>query len=137
MLALHPRGTLRPPCLLPGAYLAAPDLGSCAVLAQGGDPLEPPLACGPVPSSPGRCPAGPGGRPPATPAGLRPGSFVTGALPCWPRGATPWNPRWPAARFLRHRAVALLAQGGDPLEPPLACGPVPSSPGRCPAGPGG
>src|SRR5215470_554871 len=26
----------------------------------------------------------------------------------------PGTPRWPAARFLRHRAVALLARGDDP-----------------------
>src|SRR5262249_32470401 len=66
MLALHPRDPLRPPCLLPGEYLATPDLGSCA---------------------------GPGERPPGT-------------------------ARWPTAPFLRHRAVAVLARGSDPREPP-------------------
>ena len=29
-------------------------------------------------------------------------------------GDPPGTPRWPAARFLRHRAVAVLARGGDP-----------------------
>ena len=46
------------------------------------------------------------------------------------RGATPGAPRWPTARFLRHRAGALLARGATPRSPPLAYGPVPSSPGR-------
>jgi len=27
-----------------------------------------------------------------------------------PGGATPWNPRWPQAPFLRHGAWAVLAQ---------------------------
>jgi len=31
------------------------------------------------------------------------------------RGATPWNPRWPPARFLRHRAGALLAEAQAPV----------------------
>src|SRR5690348_11707283 len=35
------------------------------------------------------------------------------------------------------RRVEVLAQGGDPLEPPLAYGPVPASPGRGPDGGGG
>src|SRR5690349_8285368 len=51
------------------------------------------MAYGPVPSSRGRGPASPGGRPPGT-------------------------PRWPTAPFLRHGAGALPARGGDPLEPP-------------------
>src|SRR5690348_2323297 len=50
----------------------------------GATPRNPPVACGPVPSSPGRGRIGPGERPPGT-------------------------PRWPAARFLRHRAGAALA----------------------------
>src|SRR5215472_8984467 len=49
-------------------------------------------------SRPHRGPAGPGGRPPGT-------------------------PRWPAARFLRHRAGTLLARGGDPPEPPAGLRP--------------
>src|SRR6516165_10130238 len=53
------------------------------VLARGDDPPDPPLAYGH---------AGPEGRPPGPPAGLRPGSSVTGPGPCWPGGATPWNP---------------------------------------------
>src|SRR6516162_9640453 len=56
--------------------------GNPPVLTRGGDPLEPPLVYGPVPPSPGRGPASPGG--------------------------DPRNPRWPTARFLRHRAGALL-----------------------------
>src|SRR5260370_1317048 len=47
--------------------------------------------------------------PPDPPGGLRPGSFVPGPWPCWPGGAPPRNP-------------------------PVAYGPVPSSPGRGPAG---
>src|SRR5579871_3690363 len=61
-------------------------------------------------------PAGPGGRPPGTPAGLRSRSFVT--WPCWPGGPTSRSPRWLKASFVRHVALALLAQGGDPPEPP-------------------
>ena len=49
--------------------------------------VEPRLADWDAP--PGRDPASPGERPPGT-------------------------PRWPAARFLRHRAWALLARGSDP-----------------------
>src|SRR6516165_2367128 len=78
-----------------------------------------------------------GDDPPEPPAGLRPGSSVTGPGPCWPGGTTPRNPplaygpvppspgrghagpggrppgtpRWPTARFLRHRAGAMLARG--------------------------
>ena len=54
------------------------------MLAQGGDPLEPPMACGPC-------------------------DFVAGALAVLARGATPGT-RWPAAPFLRHGALALLAR---------------------------
>jgi hypothetical protein len=34
---------------------------------------------------------------------------IAGSGSASPGGATPWNPRWPEAPFLRHRALALLA----------------------------
>ncbi len=46
------------------------------------------------------------------------------------QGGDPLEP--PLARSPRDSvaaASAVLAQGGDPLEPPLACGPVPPSRG--------
>src|SRR5215472_8774315 len=64
-----------------------------------------------------------GGDPPEPPAGLRPGSSVTGPGPRWPGGRPPGTPRWPG--------------GATPRNPPLAYGPGPPSPGRGPAGPGG
>ena len=64
-----------------------------------------------VPRRGGRRGLAAGERPPGSPHGLRPRSFVTGPWPCWPGGATPRNP-------------------------PMACGPVPSSRGLGPAGPG-
>src|SRR5262252_1248107 len=36
----------------------------------------------------------------------------------------PGTPRWPAARFLRHRAGALLARESAPPNPPMAFGPA-------------
>src|SRR5438105_4295229 len=67
------------------------------------------MAYGPVPSSPGRGPASP--------------------------GDDPRNPRWPTARFLRHRAGALLARGTTPGTPDglrpgsFVTGPGPWAPG--------
>jgi len=42
-----------------------------------------------------------GGKPPGNPQVLA-------------QGATPWNPRWLKASFLRHAALALLAWGKTP-----------------------
>jgi uncharacterized membrane protein len=50
-----------------------------------------------------------GSDPPEPPDGLRPRSFVTRPGPLARGSDPPGTPRWPAARFLRHRAVALLA----------------------------
>jgi uncharacterized membrane protein len=55
-----------------------------------------------------------GSDPPEHPDGLRPRSFVTRPGPLARGSDPPGTPRWPAARFLRHRAVAVLARGGDP-----------------------
>src|SRR5215467_6846105 len=56
--------------------------------------------------------------------------FAAGALLSW--GATPWNPRWPTARFLRHQAGAVLTRGATP-EPPhgLRPGSSVTRPGPC------
>ena len=79
----------------------------------------------------------PGERPPGTPRWLKAPFLRHGALALPARGATPWNPRWPARpRSFRHGALALPARGRPP-EPPLAQGPVPSSRGLGPVGPGG
>src|SRR5262249_37412438 len=80
------------------------------VLARGGDPLEPPLAQGPVPSSRGLGRAARGGDPPEPPAGSRPRSFVTRPWPCCP-GATPLEPRC-------LKAVLPLGQPPKPLRGP-------------------
>src|SRR5215467_12687484 len=50
-------------------------------------------------------------------AGVSPGGKPPRNPPVLTRAATPWNPRWPPARFLRHRAGALLAQGATPWNP--------------------
>src|SRR5215831_14809546 len=63
--------------------------GSLAVLARGSDPPEPPVTGAPVPSSRELGRVGPGEQPPEPPGDRRPRSFVTGAWPCWPGGATP------------------------------------------------
>src|SRR5262249_39521621 len=55
----------------------------------GATPRSPPVAGAPVPSSRELGRVGPGERPPEPPGGRRPRSFVTGAWPCWPGGATP------------------------------------------------
>ena len=55
-----------------------------------------------------------GSDPPEPPDGARPRSFVTRPGPLARGSDPPGTPRWPAARFLRHRAVAVLARGGDP-----------------------
>ena len=55
-----------------------------------------------------------GSDPPEPPDGARPRSFVTRPGPLARGSDPPGTPRWPAARFLRHRAVAVLARGSDP-----------------------
>src|SRR6516164_1730042 len=56
-----------------------------ALLAQGDDPLEPPMAYRPTRLRlAGLGPAGPGGRPPGTPAGLQVHATPSrGPGPCW------------------------------------------------------
>ena len=65
-----------------------------------------------------------GSDPPEPPDGLRPRSFVTRPGPLARGSDPPGTPRWPAAWFLRHRAVAVLARGSDPPNPPRAFGPA-------------
>ena len=76
--------------------------------------------------------ASPGGKPPRNPPSAIPGgmpprnppSAIPGGKPprnppsAIPGGRPPGAPRWPTARFLRHRAGAPLAQGAPPPEPP-------------------
>ena len=59
-----------------------------------------------------------GSDPPEPPDGPRPRSFVTRPGPLARGSDPPGTPRWPAARFLRHRAVAVLARGSDPRGEP-------------------
>ena len=58
-----------------------------------------------------------------------PGAARERALLAW--GATPWNPRPPTARFLRHPARAPLAQRATPWKPPPASAAAPAGLGRC------
>ncbi len=45
-------------------------------------------------------------------------------LPCHPRGATPWNPRWAPGPATSSRCLGPASPGGDPLEPRWAPGPA-------------
>src|SRR5215510_7226054 len=94
------------------------------VLARGGDPPEPPLARGPVPSSRGLGRAARGATPLEPPAGSRPRFFVTRPLAVLPGGATPLEP--PAGsrpRSFVTRPLAVLPGGATPLEPPAGSRP--------------
>ena len=44
-------------------------------------------------------------------------------LPCQPRGATPWNPRWAPGPATSSRCLGPASPGGDPLEPPVGTRP--------------
>src|SRR5215813_392255 len=92
------------------------------VLARGGDPLEPPLAQGPVPSSRGLGRAARGGDPPEPPAGSRPRSFVTRPWPCCPGGDPPGTPAGSRPRSFVTRPWP-CCPGGDPPGTPAASRP--------------
>src|SRR5438874_13631925 len=88
-------------------------------------------------AKPARCDsAGLGERPPWNPPGRR---WRLAGKPAGPIARAglgerpPWNPWWPAARFLRHRAEALLVWGSDPPGTPggLRPGSFVTGPGPC------